>query len=900
MNRSFREDQHGRSRQTLHEEREVQTNEWGGMRSVSNLPGGTDALARALLLLTIAVAPGLLGAVPVRFQLWLSAGVLLSLGVCVVGAGLAAASSTGRSDIGRAAAPVPSPLFALCGLCFLGALQLVPLASVAALPPDAGVGTVWAGTLESSDAAASPVATRAASVFPAETRFQIARLAVVICAFYLGSQLFAGRGERQMLYLTLAVSGAALALFGIIQQVSWNGELFWSIPLRHGGQPFASFVNRNNAAGYLNVSLAGCLGGVMLAASPDARSRPRNLALFGGLGLLVLAGVVASLSRAGLVAAGVAMLVVTPCLYRRLGRAVVGGAAVAFAGIAVAFSLLQVLPDVMQRTGSLLDWRAALGLRLSHWSDMMTAIIDRPLLGSGLGTYRYISRPYVDGVMPGWFVNADNQYLEIAVESGLPGLLLVVVFLLLMVGSLRKLWRDPQFARNHDLAVAGTFLLVSVGLQQFTDFGITLLSTALAAAVLGGAVAGRAAVVRRDRGLRPMESGVRRTKVPIAVPCVLLGIACLATSEIRMVAGAATFLDALPRRLDSPESLPDDELAEAVARGGALLATNTDDARLWQTMAQLRILQYRRATSRHLRSISDEATPDAVLWKQSRLEHLYQAACLVPDGESLQALSEQPMVATYLADAEWMLRQSQWHCDWLPGLHYQRALLSFLDPRSKETGRDLLVRAAVLDAADPAALLRIGTAAFLANERSLAVQCWKRTLTLDASLLPSVVAVARTRMGEAAICDALLFTPDQLVAFAELTDLPEARRHVRERLRTLAEAGGATGPPMRDAWASAQLARLENRDEDAIRLLRQAVEEDPIALDRRVDLAGLLMQQGNYAEAKEHLAFACRMAPTRKDIQTRLETAVYHSLMQPATPPDEATGACASDTRLPP
>ena len=51
-----------------------------------------------------------------------------------------------------------------------------------------------------------------------------------------------------------------MAFFGICQQMSWNGKLFWSFPLRHSGYPFSSFVNRNNAAGYLVLCLAAAFG----------------------------------------------------------------------------------------------------------------------------------------------------------------------------------------------------------------------------------------------------------------------------------------------------------------------------------------------------------------------------------------------------------------------------------------------------------------------------------------------------------------------------------------------------------------------------------------------------------------------------------------------------------------
>jgi len=56
--------------------------------------------------------------------------------------------------------------------------------------------------------------------------------------------------------LIMAINGVAIAFFGLVQQLTWNGRLFWQVPLEQGGEPFGPFVDRNHAGGFLTLCLA--------------------------------------------------------------------------------------------------------------------------------------------------------------------------------------------------------------------------------------------------------------------------------------------------------------------------------------------------------------------------------------------------------------------------------------------------------------------------------------------------------------------------------------------------------------------------------------------------------------------------------------------------------------------
>ena len=92
--------------------------------------------------------------------------------------------------------------------------------------------------------------------------------------------------------LGLALAGpppaaaAELMIVGNDQKVSWNEKLYWTYELTQGGQPFASYVNRNSAAGYLNLCLAGAVGLLVWSIARHRRDRfpaPRDESIGGRL-----------------------------------------------------------------------------------------------------------------------------------------------------------------------------------------------------------------------------------------------------------------------------------------------------------------------------------------------------------------------------------------------------------------------------------------------------------------------------------------------------------------------------------------------------------------------------------------------------------------------------------------
>ena len=290
------------------------------------------------------------------------------------------------------------------------------------------------------------------SIAPYATRFEMAKLSFVLLTFLLGSQLFVTKSSQLWLWGTFAINGAALAFFGIAQQLSWNGKMFWTIPMKHAGTPFSSFINRNNAAGYLCVCLAAAIGIAawafsrpLLFSDPNGSysthpSEKRNRLRFmwtqlmdalgeitaakffaGTLVVTIASGIIAAVSRGGWLALGGATIVTCIAVSRTRGLSVFGFVLIAglFSSGLLAWSNLG--DRISQRFGQLASTDVIAGDgRWNHWRDSIKSVGDFPITGTGFGTYSFANLPYqTDAKLSHLrFYHADNQFLEWLVEGG--------------------------------------------------------------------------------------------------------------------------------------------------------------------------------------------------------------------------------------------------------------------------------------------------------------------------------------------------------------------------------------------------------------------------------------------------------------------------------------------------
>ncbi|MFK7800606.1 MAG: O-antigen ligase family protein [Anaerolineae bacterium] len=99
-----------------------------------------------------------------------------------------------------------------------------------------------------------------------------------------------------------------------------------------------------------------------------------------------------------------------------------------------------------------------LSVRAEIWSRALDGIYDFPVTGMGINTFREV----VHTVYPMFLVpqdvdiaHAHNQFLQVALDLGIPGLIFYVGILMLTFVFLVKCWSFSHHDENHKMAVAG-------------------------------------------------------------------------------------------------------------------------------------------------------------------------------------------------------------------------------------------------------------------------------------------------------------------------------------------------------------------------------------------------------------------------------------------------------------
>ncbi|QDV66376.1 O-Antigen ligase [Rosistilla carotiformis] len=336
----------------------------------------------------------------------------------------------------------------------------------------------------------------------------------------LASLVYQTRHSVLMLLILTAMSGGAVSCMGIFDAVrkSQSTEMSTVVtPSVQNAAPFGPFVNKNNAACYLNLSLACTLG--LLAFVAFERSHPQSsysrytndsvhwrerlrtslesyvllfdaktvfLTLLTGL---QLAGVLVCSSRGGMLATVAGMLYCTVSI-RRTKYAKEAGVVILIVVIATAFGLesLNLRTKAQDRAASI--WKSfeqADDGRLQHWPDGLRAAWAHFPAGAGLGTYRYAYLPTQQNESAASFVNADAMPVEWLVEGGIWLIPLVLIGLVAVHRQLAQLTvkRSPL---QKSVAVTGWYMLGALLVSQMFDFGILIPANYLTVAVLIGAM----------------------------------------------------------------------------------------------------------------------------------------------------------------------------------------------------------------------------------------------------------------------------------------------------------------------------------------------------------------------------------------------------------------------------
>ncbi len=328
---------------------------------------------------------------------------------------------------------------------------------------------------------------------------------------------------RPIVYLLIAM-GIANGLLGLLQKFQGSGgaSYLWLEESRIGSAT-GTFYNRNHLAAYLYIMLP------MVAAAAIGILRDRRI---NGIILSIVALVFAAILVIGLGATGsragiaLAMAAVVLSGFLAMSKSAnptgSGGSKwlvslVLFGFFVVAqFGLVGILR--LAETDPITDIRTVINqVGFSTFQQMLP-------FGSGFGnfllTYQLIERP--EHMIDAQINQAHNDWLEIAIDGGIPAIILLGAFLLWFMAANFALWRQVG-VKSEDLLLRGAGIAIFLLLcHSLVDYPLRAQAISTIFAFCCGLIAlgpsELSSIKRRFRSDSPQEVARRPSLMPVQAP----------------------------------------------------------------------------------------------------------------------------------------------------------------------------------------------------------------------------------------------------------------------------------------------------------------------------------------------------------------------------------------------
>jgi len=361
------------------------------------------------------------------------------------------------------------------------------------------------------------------TVFISITEFALPTLYVVLgygVCFLAGSQLFRDLRSGQTLMAVMILLSTLLASIALAQFT--NGEMFGiNFRLEESKRVMATLGNSNFLGGFLSLTIPLALSQLMSGHLTTRRW------LVGLTTAAMVAALFLTQARSSIVAAGVSSMLLVVILRTSRPMAIVA-AGLIFVGIGAGVTLLA--PSIGTRFSDLLslEENVSVSRRLYFWKAGGEAVVSSPLIGHGLGSHELViprfrnSSYWMNGsedVVP----HAHNEFLETAVELGIPGVLLYAALIAFV------LWKGSKALRSdsewESSTAAGIFCaLVAVLLDNLGNVSLRQPSVAMIAWILSGVLI---SPLLHPVGPTTIHLPIRGNRIFAAIPLVIWGVLML-------------------------------------------------------------------------------------------------------------------------------------------------------------------------------------------------------------------------------------------------------------------------------------------------------------------------------------------------------------------------------------
>ena len=378
-----------------------------------------------------------------------------------------------REEVGR----IRAPLLLLGVIALISLMQLVPLPASAwsSLPERENIARI--------DELIGLNVWRPITLSPSSTINALSSLTVPMAALLL----FAMVKDRTVALSAIVLIGLASALFGILQLFADPQSGIFLYEITNNGSAVGFFANRNHQAVFLSCC---ALIGIFLMRGADTERFTWIRPAMAGAVLLLSLAVITNASRAGLIS------LVLVLLFGAVGAFAIGARdkkrnaknthdrylpiALSLAG-----ALLLALFVAAERSPALsriLENSALEDLRAKLLPILIEMAADYQPWGTGLGAFEHAYRMHepVELLQPAYVNEAHNDWLQFVIETGAPGLAVLLAGMLYLLVRTAKLIRRPRESAD---ALLGLGILLVLGAASVVDYPLRVPSMMVLAVI---------------------------------------------------------------------------------------------------------------------------------------------------------------------------------------------------------------------------------------------------------------------------------------------------------------------------------------------------------------------------------------------------------------------------------
>ncbi len=305
------------------------------------------------------------------------------------------------------------------------------------------------------------------SLYPYLTKLELLRMTSYLILLFLSGQAFRTPRQWRDFAWFVVLLGFTVAVFAVLQDLTFKGKLYWFREMRYGGMPYGPYVNRNHFAGLMELLIP---TGLAMLAVPGVRRQ--QMPLMALLAAMPVGALLLSASRGGIIGFGCEVILLVVLLWIRRGEKkrlftflvalVLAGGLVAWLGVG----------QVIQRFSQIHNPEVTEGRRISMASGAYHIFRDHPWTGTGVGTVISVYPAYETAYDATIVDHVHDDHFELLAETGVLGALCWLTFIVLLAVYGLKNVSAHQDPVVHAVQLGTLVACAGLLVHSFVDFNL--------------------------------------------------------------------------------------------------------------------------------------------------------------------------------------------------------------------------------------------------------------------------------------------------------------------------------------------------------------------------------------------------------------------------------------------